>query len=427
MKGYKIFILFILLSVITFAGNNAISVWVESVGFDSLTNTMKVTLKSRTGEKFEEMDRLKLDGLQIINGLNDVSYTDVYADRESEIIENPKVITEWYAEVELGFVLVNEPVTINGTIIVEDFVDGNQHVIDGRSITFGPFAIAPNDKTELKIYEKLSDEGNWMNNSTNIVGKEIEIDGRIFTKGGSGSFEDDPGVYALISTDGGAKIEKLKVKRNNGTEEILTVPYPEGSEAVVMKIGGFESNKINTVTIRPVSIYGIVGDEVDLDFLIDTQINTMYLEDGIIGEIGSDRNIQIDLSKLIELAGVTEYSYVFRVGNKPETDDESNLDGQSFTTLTENSITSTPKWVDGKVKISTSGFIAGSKGTLLFTVYDKLGHKKTFEKIYFIPDQSEIKATTEGEAKQRRSRVKLVSEGAIDKFEVESSVDTSSE
>jgi hypothetical protein len=136
----------------------------------------------------------------------------------------------------------------------------------------------------------------------------------------------------------------------------------------------------------------------------------------------------VKLSELEELSGVKGYSYVFKVGNKPESDNESDLDGQSSTTLTENSITSTPKWEDGIVEIPTSEFIGGSKGTLLFTVYDKLGHEKVFEKTYFIPKQLEgINAKVSDEAKQRISKIKVVTEGSSDKFGVESSIDGSSE
>ncbi len=438
MKSYKIWILFILLSVVSFGeefedpNNNAIGIWMTSVGYDSSANILKMTFRSRTGEKFEEVDKLKLEDLQIINGLNDVYYTDVYAVRTDEISTSPKVITEWDVEIELGFALINDTITLNGTILVKDSVDGNQHAIDGRDIPFESFTIAPNDKTELKIYEKLNNKDNWSNKTTGITGSAITVDGYIFTKGGPGSLEEDPGVYALISTEEGAKIEKLKVTKNNGTEETLIVPYTEDSEAVIMKIGGFASNEINTITIIPVSIYGIEGGEVTLDFVTDTQINTLYLEGGIIGEIEKDvdgkKKIFVKLSELEELSGVKGYSYVFKVGNKPESDNESDLDGQSSTTLTENSITSTPKWEDGIVEIPTSGFIGGSKATLLFTVYDKLGHEKTFEKTYFIPKELDgITAKVSDEAKQRKSKIKVVTDGSSDKFELESSVDKSSE
>ncbi len=449
MRSYKMWILLILLSVVSFSEeiedpkNNSIGVWVSSIGVDRDdpdTDILELTLKSRTGEKFEEMDRLILNAFQLVNGLNEVSYDSVSSTKVegSDTIEKPKIITEWYVGIDLGFKLGAEPITLNGTVLVEDLVDGNQHAIDGKKLSFGPFEIAPNDKTELRIYEKLSDLENWVNSTTSPESEDItdkipengitviDDSGKvcIFTKGGPGSFEENPGVYALVSTDGGAKIEKLKVKKNGGTEETLIVPYLGGSESVIMKIGGFESDKINTITIRPVSIYGIEGDEVELDFLIDTQINTVYLEGGIIGELKKDvdgeKKIFVELSELKELSGVARYNYVFTVVEKTATDGEVSVSGESSFQPSKDSNL-------GTVKIPISDFIDGSKGTLLFTVYDKLGHEKTFEKTYFIPEQSEIKATVKGEAKQRRSKIKLISEGNNDKFGVDNSVDTSSE
>lgn len=449
MKSYKIFILFILLSVFSFAtepNGNEIGVWIEEVGFDLNSNTLILTIKSRTGEKFEEIEKLQIGGIVITNGINEETH-DVIATNEGEQIENPKVVTTWIAKVELGYNLINELIKINSGTITIDPLDGNQHAIDGEKISFEPFTPAPTGGMELKIYEKLSDIPNWENdttslesiNITNMLENGVIVDDSgksyIFTKGGPGSFEANPGIYVLVSS-GGVKTKQLWIEKNgdgvnNGTDDdddIDVIDISSETGVIAMKIEGFISNRKNTVTVIPISEFGVKGVPKKLNFVIDTQINTIYLENEIIGEIGDNKNIQIDLSKLIELVGVAGYSYIFTVENESKSDSEFNLDGQSYTTFMENSITSTLKWNDGIVEIPTSELIGGSKGILLFSVYDKLGHKKTFEKTYFISKQLDgITSKVSDEVKERKSKIKVVTDGNKDEFGVESNIDESNE
>jgi hypothetical protein len=385
-------------------GNNGIDVWIDSVGILSADPIIfKVTIKARTGAEFG-IPKGSIINIEIENGLNNketIANASLVYDKENSSEGSPNFISAFTALISTTLTYKDVETTISGTISITD-PNGNQNAINNKSITCKPFPAGPNGEIDLTIHEKLGGIDNWKNDTTSPesegITNDITEDGitvddsgkvYIFTKGGPGSFEANSGIYVEGKTgEGVGQIVKLNIQRNDNPD-VVTIPIPFGEKTqFTMKIDGFTNNEKNTVTVKPVGVLGVEGPSKTLDFVLDTEINTPYLEGGIIGELDNNGNIQIDLSKLIELSGVTGYSYVFTVGNKPKSDNESNLDGQSSTILTENSITGTLKWEDGKVEIPTSGFIGGSKGTLLFTVYDRLGHKKTFEKTYFIPKQS---------------------------------------
>ena len=441
MKNYKIWILFILLSIFSFGAKpgtcggepngNGIGVWAESIEFNT-DGTLSLIIKARTGEKFGIPKKLKVEDIEITSGLDLENPSAVMATLILPVVSiNPKIVTKWEAIIPIGTIdLTNKDIRLKGNADIFD-VSGNQHAIDSRGLCFGPF-VAPdlNGNVELKIYEKLATLDNWENVSTGKIGEEVIIDdlgtSYIFTKGGSRLREPTPSIYVVgYAGEGGGMLERIEINVN-GVDKTPITGFAE-KESCIKPISYLKENEKNTVVVKPVSIFGVEGSSVTLDFIVDTDINHLQLGDGIIGELNSEGIIKIDLSEIKELSGIEEYSYIFTVGNRSELENESNLDGQSFTVITGSSITSTPKWVDGKVEILISGFIPGSKGILLFTVYDKLGHKKTFEKTYFIPEQSQLNTTIEGEVKQRKSNITIVTEGNIDKFGVDSSIDGSSE
>jgi len=441
MKSYKIFILFVLLSVVSFsASTTKIDAWVERVDFNLESKEFELTIKTRTGKKFDT-PQLLLKEIVIKNGegnsethefvtLVHTKQTDVSTKPNQPKFENTFIAS---ISIPTPLILTDADITISGEIQKDDdyyknidikLQTGNINAIDGKDISTGPVPIKPGDVT-LKIYE---DTGGWVNGTTGITGEAIEIAPYRFTKGGANSLEANPGIYVTGSTGEGInQMVKLNVEKNNNVFSTIDLPVTKNTNFSIL-IDKFKNNDKNIVTVRPESALGFVGDLKTLDFVLDTQVNTLYLEGGIIGEIDGDRNIRIDLSKLIELAGVTGYSYVFTVEKKPTSDSESNLNGQSTITLSDSSVTSTPKWEDGKVEIPTSGFVEGSKATLLFTVYDKLGHKKTFEKTYFIPKQLDgIISKVTDEAKQRKSKIRVVTDGNKDEFGIESNIDKSNE
>jgi len=429
MRSYKILILFILLSVVCF-GNNGIGVGIVSIGISSTDPiTFELVIETKTGDKFKSPVG-SITNILIENGNSNIdSPEDVNLIYIKEVVQSPKVVTTFNVSIPTKIKdFSSYPfITISCEININD-PDGNVNAVKKKKISFGPVPTKPNGNIDLTVYEKIMTNGDWMNTTTGISGVEIEVDDYIFTKGGPKSLEDNPGIYVVGSTgEGLGQIAKLKIQKNNETEETITVPFVEKTD-FSMKISDFINNKKNTIIVKPISVLGAEGPPKNLNFVLDTQINNSYLEGGIIGELESEGNVDIDLSSLLELSGIKGYSYTFIVENKSISDNESNLDGQSSTVLTGNSITSTPKWKDGIVVIPTSGFIPGSKATLAFTVYDKLGHKKTFKKTYFIPAESnKITSTVQGEAKQRKSKLKIIGEGSNDKFRLERSIDASSE
>ena len=280
---------------------------------------------------------------------------------------------------------------------------------------------------EIKTYEEYKNDG--------II--EDLIDGSNaykFTKGGAGSYVKEPVIYVTVPEIGtdGKKIIKLKIKTTTKgedsedivTEEIHNLSGKTGDVEINYDSFGEEANfreGINMVEITPINENGEKGTPKELKFVVDTRVNDSYLEGGIIGELDDNGKVVIDLANLKELSGVKEYSYEFIVGEKDKSGSKGSINNYSFSTPTVGS-------TDEVVTIDISGLKEGSKGRLLFTVYDKLGHKKTFEKTYFIPAKpSGIIAKVSGEIKQRNSRIKILTEGSGDKFGVDSNIDMSSE
>ncbi|WP_156877289.1 vWA domain-containing protein [Psychrilyobacter atlanticus] len=271
---------------------------------------------------------------------------------------------------------------------------------------------------KLKVYEEIQGWGNGK--KTKIKDSEREY---IFTKGGAISLINDPVIYAVVpkstGPDDDTKITKLKIEKLNESENPVAekiLDLSGGSENVEIKFNFSREGK-NRVRVTPISKVGIEGKPKELNFILDTRINTSYLDNEIIGSLkGGD--VEIDLSKIEELSGVEGYEYIFSVeGKVSEKVIKRGLKGKSFVTPKEGSIS-------GTEIIDTSTFIGGSNGILLFTVYDNLGHRKTFEKTYFIPKESDgIIAKISGEAKQRESKLRIVTSG----IELESTIDRSSE
>lgn len=427
MKNYKIWILFILLSVVSFGNEGkGIDVWIQDVGITSTDPiTFELVLKTRTGVKFGTPEG-SIINIKIENGINNeetIATAPLVYDETKVSYESPNYISTFTVSISTTLTFIDAEIAIGGKISITD-PDGNVHAINNRKISFNPFPAGPNGDIDLRVYEKRNEEEDWTNSTTGITGSAITLNGGtiIFTKGGPASFEADPGIYVIGRTgEGVGQIVELNVQRNNdGVEEIIPIPFGEKTQ-FTMKIGDFIKNGKNTVTIKPIGILNVEGSPETLDFVVDTNVNNSKLGDGIIGELGTGGIIEIDLTKLEELSGVKGYSYTLKVGDKTEPGGEPSVSGESYLEPSKDSTL-------GIVEIPTSGFIAGSKGTLLFTIYDKLGHEKIFEKTYFIPKQLEgINSKVSDEAKQRRSKIKVVTEGSSDKFGVESSMDKSSE
>jgi hypothetical protein len=273
----------------------------------------------------------------------------------------------------------------------------------------------------IKLYEEVKD---WNNIITGRSGdRNISESGYKFTKGGPTSLIQDPIVYVEVTGTTGEDVRYLRVEKNGNTSEPLLDILNQTTEIKIDGSNGvkFRTNVTNMVKITPISISGVVGNEVILNFVIDTKVNTSYLESGIIGNL-LDKHIVIDLSKLKELVGVEGYSYRFMIGNENKVQNtEDDLNGNSFIISTEGSISKT-------IDIDSSSFQGGSRVNLYVTVWDRLGNEKIFKKSYFIPtDTLGIKASIEGESKVRESKIKIIGEGENNKFQLESNVDKSKE
>lgn len=315
--------------------------------------------------------------------------------------------------------------TINDSNLIETDIDfnikgedkaGNQTVKE-ETITLN------NNKPKgviLEVYEVVKD---WENVTTQRTGdSDLSSGGYKFTKGGATSLIDDPSIYAKIG-ETGADVRYLNIDKNGTIDPLLDI-LGQTSEIKIDGSNGteFRTDTTNIAVVTPVSVSGVLGDQVEFKFIVDTRVNTSYLQGGIIGSL-TGRHIIINLSDLKELVGIDGYKYVFVVGGKVvKQGGEDNLNGNSFTTTQGGSITS------NNIDIDTTSFVGGSRGDLTIVVWDRLGHEKTFEKAYFIPTESlGVKATIEDESKQRKSKLKIIGEGTNDKFKLESSVDKSSE
>ncbi|MCK5780156.1 MAG: hypothetical protein KAH04_04010 [Psychrilyobacter sp.] len=281
------------------------------------------------------------------------------------------------------------------------------------------------DELELKIYEKLTNQnGEWINQTTGRTGENItDVTGFEFTKGGDGSNISNPIVYVTgnFYVKGTGDVLELKIEGQVGGPTTLTgfvegTPFEEA-------IGDLNLNGTNEIIVTQIRS-GNSGNEVTKKFVLDTGINDSKYENKIIGELNNNNEIDVEIS---ELSGIIKYKYRLKSSNKTVTSTSSpnsNAEGEITisSTSTEN-ITSTHI-----ATIPTTGF-EGNKVELELTVYDKLGHEKTFnKKTYFIPTSGlGVKSTVEKEVKERKSRVIIVDGNKKSKIKIERSTDTSRE
>jgi len=269
---------------------------------------------------------------------------------------------------------------------------------------------------EINTYEEL-----YQKEKSNII-----EDGYKFTKGGFGSNNSNPGIYVTIPSNSSEdeKVGKLKIEKISEDGKVEGEKYVSvsgGDEEKEVEVTYNFAEGTNIVRVTPISVSGVEGNSKEFKFVVDTKVNTSYLNNEIIGSMNG-KNVEIDLSKIEELSGVEGYEYIFTVeGKTSEKVVESDLEGKTSTTISGNSIS-------GIKIIDTSDFIGGAKGTLSFTVYDKLGNEKTFDKTYFIPTKpTGITSTIEDEAKQRKSKVNIFGDTDDSKFSIENSIDGSNE
>ena len=269
---------------------------------------------------------------------------------------------------------------------------------------------------EINTYEEL-----YQKEKSKIIKDSYK-----FTKGGLGSNNSNPGIYVTIpsSSSEDEKIGKLKIQtigKDGKIEGEKIIKVSGGDEEKVIEVTFGFGEGVNEVRVTPINVSSVEGNPKEFKFVVDTKVNTSYLNNEIIGSMNG-KNVEIDLSKIEELSGVEGYEYIFTVEGKiSEKVVESDLEGKTSTTISGNSIS-------GIKIIDTSDFIGGAKGTLSFTVYDKLGNEKTFDKTYFIPTKpTGITSTIEDEAKQRKSKVNIFGDTDDSKFSIENSIDGSNE
>ncbi|MCS5421543.1 MULTISPECIES: hypothetical protein [Psychrilyobacter] len=447
MKSYKIFILFLLVSMSIFAdkpatppgqekkvpvvttkndvikgtaipyemtitsgnggGNEIVKGWVDYLVYKSDTREIQIVLECKnSGEKdVKELYEKIAENEPVTTFENEVKIGRYYTLSQDGNIWTLTYTSNLKAEpgdeVEISFYIGKGGLNGNGNLITVKY-----------RVPYSPFDI------EVKTYEEL-----YQKEKSNSI-----KDGYKFTKGGLGSNNLNPAIYVVVpenkdSDKKGQRIKKIKIEKLNAdgsliAEKTLDLSGKTGDVGISFN---FSREGANRVRITPVNEYGMEGKSEELKFVVDTRVNTSYLDNEIIGSLNGE-DVEVDLSKIEELSGVEGYEYMFTVeGKKSEKIIKRDLEGKSFTAPAEGSI-------DGIITIDTSGFTGGSKGTLLFTVYDKLGNKKTYEKTYFIPAKpTGIIAKVSGEMKQRNSRIKIVTEGSEDNFGVDSNIDRSSE
>ena len=325
--------------------------------------------------------------------------------------------------------LSNESITILKSTLVEKRINYKIKVKkDSDTITLYAEDKAGNKKVEVIDITKPKDieintyEELYQKEKSNII-----KDGYKFTKGGLGSNNSNPSIYVTIPSNSSEdeKVGKLKIEKINEDGKVEKEKYVSvsgGDEKKEIEVTYNFPEGTNIVRVTPISVSGVEGNAKEFKFVADTKVNTSYLNNEIIGSMMSDKNIEVDLSNIEELSGVEGYEYIFTVEGKiSERVVENDLGGKTSTTISGNSIS-------GIKIIDTSDFIEGAKGTLSFTVYDKLGNEKTFDKTYFIPTKpTGITSTIEGEARQRKSKVKIFGDTNDSKFSIENSIDGSNE
>jgi len=314
--------------------------------------------------------------------------------------------------------------TINDSSKIEKDIDitlkaqdkaGNIGVVQTKMI----LANTTPKELKLELYEEVK---GWENITSGRDGELLIKDGYKFTKGGRSSRIIEPKIFVKLEKTEG-KVKFLHVEKISTSTDYLLDILGQTSEIVIDKNTGMEFgiNTKNSIKVTPISISGVEGESKVLKFIVDTKINTSYLNGGIIGELLEDK-IKINLSAVEELAGVGGYSYKFLIGDEVvESKVEKNLNGRSFVSVTGGSVSEF-------IEIDTSLYKGGSRGNLIVVVWDRLGNEKKFVKSYLIQsDRLGIKATIEEESKERQSKLKIIGEGEQNQFEVESNINTSKE
>ncbi len=365
------------------------------------------------GEKEKGGYLLEIEDLDMIDSLvgtikrsEDTSLIDTYTVTYNFVIKDPSKI-----ERDIEFYIKGEDKAGNEIIRKEILTLNNSK---------------PKDVT-LKVYEEVKSRENITTQRVGDKDLSVNYNGEIykFTKGGPGSLTINPVIFAKIYGTG-ADIRYLKIYINKNIDLLLDILETSTNEIKIDdRYNKFLIDSMNVILVTPISISGVEGDDVKFKFILDTRVNTSYLQDKIIGDIVEEK-IEIDLSLFKELVGIDGYSYVFTIGGKIVDSGNSGknsngLNGNSFSTIQGKSI-------DNTIEIDTSKFNGGSRGDLKITVWDRLGHEKIFSKIYFIPTKSlGIKATVENQTKQRESKIRIIGEGSDSKLILESILDRNSE
>jgi len=436
MRSYSIFVLFLLISISAFAGwgngkippgqakknndktneqvneSNGNDAWIEKVELLE-RNQVKISLITRTQKYINNLTIEETNGYKVIT---------LYK-REDITNGSKKNIYRW--SINYG-IKPEDRAAISFEIRKNHYhpVDGTNS-IGGKEISYDISDLIPPKEEEIEIDIKTYEEVKQPNKPEIRKGKYV------FTKGGKVSNISNPAVYVIIPIS--EEIEKLRIEKlrngrfknkdKNKNKAIISIVSSDDKNKVVKVEFDFKEGK-NTVKVTPIKENNIKGEPKILKFIVDTKIKNSYLEkEDIISELDMKDGkpvIKIKLSKFEELSGINKYSYTLSNGFQREEEDVSVAGGKYLTPTPEEDL------VD--IEIPLEDFSEGSRLSLSFEVYDRVGNKKTYEKTYFIPKQADkIIAKISGDIKQRNSKIKIVTEGSKDEFGIGSSVDGSSE
>ncbi|UUV19385.1 hypothetical protein NRK67_08100 [Fusobacteria bacterium ZRK30] len=413
IRSYSIFVLFLLMSISIFAGwgngKTPPGQARKKIGVKDIDVTnypeIKIILSGNNGKKTILNDKITETSGWSISGI-----ANPLGNNKTEVIYRTPI----KSKVKPGDRVEIELYIYNGNVKNGNWIQTYYKVpdfLDSKSI-------------EIKTYEEIY---GWENGERTT----IDDSGRtyIFTKGGDYFHKSKPIIYVEIPEDntdekGKLKITKIKVEKLDSYGRVIrkkNFKITKNTRYREIELD-FIREEANIVRVTPIAAdkYNIDETPKILNFIVDTKINSSYLDDeDIIGELKSGE-INIKLSEFQELSGINKYSYTLSNGFQRE-GKGGTVDGGKYLTPTE----------DGKlddVKIQLGNFSEGSRLTLSFTVYDRLGHEKTYEKTYFVSKQSDgIAAKVSGEVKLRRSKIKIITEGSKEKFGIGSSIDRSSE
>lgn len=401
IRSYSIFILFLLMSIGVFAKQSIGVLDVDVINYPEI----KIILSGNKGKK-----TILNDKITETSGWNISGIANPLGDNKTEVIYRTPI----KSKVKPGDRVEIELYIYNGNVKNGNWIQTYYKVPD-----------FPDSKTiEIKTYEEIYGWENGERTTIDDSGKTY-----IFTKGGDYFHKSKPIIYVEIPEDnidekGKVKITKLKVEKLNSDGRVIrkkNFKITKNMRYREIELD-FIKEEANIVRVTPIAAdkYNIDKTPKILNFIVDTKINSSYLDDeDIIGELKA-KEISIKLSKFKELSGLNKYSYTLSNGFQSEAK-EGAVDGVKYLTPTEDDRLD-------DIKIQLGNFSEGSRLTLSFTVYDRLGHKKTYEKTYFVPKQSDgITAKVSGSVKQRRSKIKIITEGNKEKFGIGSSIDGSSE